>query len=84
MKNGKKSFVERNSEPSMYVGRIEKNKAHRGLVPTAGFGWLGLPAAGYLGELGLGSDFGILFYGMLLVASCVLLVLINIAKLIIH
>jgi len=49
-------------------------------VITAGFGWLGLPAAGYLGELGLGSDFGILFYGVLLVASCVLLVLINVIK----
>ena len=53
-------------------------------IITAGFGWLGLPAAGYLGELGMGSDFGILFYGVLLVASCVLLLLINFAKLIIH
>ena len=53
-------------------------------IITAGFGWLGLPAAGYLGELGLGSDFGILFYGVLLAASSVLLVLINIVKLIIH
>ena len=53
-------------------------------IITAGFGWLGLPAAGYLGELSLGSGFGILFYGALLVASCVLLLLINVVKLIIH
>ena len=53
-------------------------------IITAGFGWLGLPAAGYLGELGLGSDFGLLFYGVLLAASCVLLLLINVVKLIIH
>ena len=26
-------------------------------IITAGFGWLGLPAAGYLGELSLGSGF---------------------------
>ena len=49
-------------------------------IITAGFGWLGLPEAGYLGELGLGSDFGILFYGVLLAASCVLLLLINVIK----
>lgn len=53
-------------------------------VITAGFGWLGLPEAGYLGELGFGSDFGLLFYGVLLAASCVVLLGINIIKWIIH
>ncbi len=53
-------------------------------VITAGFGWLGLPEAGYLGELGFGSDFGLLFYGVLLAVSCVLLLGISIIKWIMH
>jgi len=75
-----------------YRGRVIAKKVVRiyigGVIVqaiiTAGFGWLGLPVAGYLGELSLGGGFGILFYGALLVASCVLLLVINFAKLIIH
>ena len=52
---------------------------------TSGFGWvsgwLGLHKVGYLGELGFGSEFGILFYGVLLAASCILLIIINLLKL---
>lgn len=53
-------------------------------VITAGFGWLSLPEAGYLGVLGFGSDFGLLFYGVLLAASCVLLLMMHIIKWIVH
>lgn len=51
---------------------------------TSGFGWvsgwLGLHEVGYLGELGFGSEFGILFYGFAMLASCGILLLIALVK----
>lgn len=46
-------------------------------ILSHGFGVFG---NGYFGELNLGSGFGLLFYGVLIVASCVLLIVINIVK----
>ena len=51
---------------------------------TAGFGWIyPYPYISYLGDLNnldFGSGLGILFYGALLMASCVLLIAVNILK----
>ena len=51
---------------------------------TAGFGWIyPYPYISYLGDLNnldFGSGLGILFYGVLLMASCVLLIAVNILK----
>ena len=53
-------------------------------VLTQGFGWIGDPCYGYLGTLGFGSAIAMLFYGVGLMASCVVLLMIYIVKLIIH
>ena len=51
---------------------------------TAGFGWIyPYPYISYLGDLhnlDFGSGLGILFYGALLMASCVLLIAVNMLK----
>ena len=53
-------------------------------ILTAGFGWIyPYPYISYLGDLNnldFGSGVGILFYGALLMASCVLLIAVNILK----
>ena len=53
-------------------------------ILTAGFGWIyPYPYISYLGDLNnldFGSGLGILFYGALLMASCVLLIAVNILK----
>jgi hypothetical protein len=57
-------------------------------VLTAGFGWIyPHPYVTYLGDLNafdFGSGLGILFYGVGLVASCVLLLVMYIVKRILH
>ena len=53
-------------------------------ILTAGFGWIyPYPYISYLGDLNnldFGSGLGILFYGALLMASCVLLIAVNMLK----
>ncbi len=47
---------------------------------TQCFGWIGDPYYGYLGKLGFGSGMAMLLYGVALVASCVVLLMLHVVK----